>query len=463
MNWLTVESVSVYAGERPLVAGASFDLAPGHPFTLLGETGSGKSLLLSAIAGTLPAGLRASGSISLFGERGDADRPDGRRAHWGRALAVLPQEPWLALDPTMRVLPQVADGYTRVRGLARRDGRVRAMDDLRALALGDAATRFSFMLSGGMAQRAAFAASRAGGGRLVLVDEPTKGLDATLRDSLVDLLRSVVEEGGALFTITHDVDVARRLGGTVAVMLDGCIVESGPAERVLETPTHDYTRRLLAAEPRRWPARRAPATGAPLVTATGLAKGFGDRPVFSDIDISLRAGDRLSVTGPSGCGKTTLGNILLGLTSADRGQVTRHTQRPAWSFQKLYQDPVAAFPPRATLRQSLRDLVGRHRLDWTRVEHFLQRLRLPEELLDRRPDQVSGGELQRVALLRVLLLEPELVFADEPTSRLDPISQQDTIDVLVEETSRAGAALLLVTHDPEMAANVGRQVLRPFD
>ncbi len=124
---------------------------------------------------------------------------------------------------------------------------------------------------------------------------------------------------------------------------------------------------------------------------------------------------------------------------------------------------MAAFAPRATIRQSLADVIALHHLDWGTVDAYMQRLRLAPDLFDRRPDQVSGGELQRFALARVLLLEPDVIFADEPTSRLDPISQQETIDVLVHEAARAGAALMLVTHDPAIAANVGQQVLAPFN
>lgn len=462
MSWLTVDALSVFAGDRPLVDRASLELDAGGAFTLLGETGSGKSLLLSAIAGTLPTELRASGHVTLLGERTAADRASSRQAHWGRTLAVLPQEPWLALDPTMRILPQVAEGYHRVQRRPADAARRQAREDLGRLSLPHAAERYPFMLSGGMAQRAAFAATRTSGGRLVLVDEPTKGLDATLRDGLVELLHGVVADGGALFTITHDVHVARALGGTVAVMLDGRVVESGPATQVLSAPAHEYTRRLLAAEPERWAPRPAPPLGAPVVTARGLAKSFGAHQVFTDIDVTVHAGERLAITGPSGSGKTTLGNVLLGLAAADRGSVTRPQGRPAWKFQKLYQDPVAAFAPRATIRQSLADVVSLHRLEWSGVEGYMQRLRLGADLLDRRPDQVSGGELQRFALARVLLLKPDVVFADEPTSRLDPISQQDTLDVLVHETQRSGAALMLVTHDPAIAANVGQEVLAPF-
>ncbi len=153
------------------------------------------------------------------------------------------------------------------------------------------------------------------------------------------------------------------------------------------------------------------------------------------------------MTGPSGSGKSSLGDILLGLLKPDAGQVQRATGISIHRYQKLYQDPPAAFPARATLKQSLADLVALHRLEEVRIAPLMQRLRLAEHLLDRRPDQVSGGELQRFALLRVLLLDPVFLFADEPTSRLDLITQQETVELLVELARERGCALLLVSHD----------------
>ena len=141
------------------------------------------------------------------------------------------------------------------------------------------------------------------------------------------------------------------------------------------------------------------------------------------------------------------------------GSVSRQRDVPTWKHQKLYQDPIAAFAPRISLRTSLRDVVSRHGLRWAEVEDWMERLRLGASLLDRFPDQVSSGELQRIALIRVLLLRPVLLVADEPTSRLDPITQQETIDLLAECLADLGCALVLVTHDPAIAGNIASRVL----
>lgn len=294
---------------------------------------------------------------------------------------------------------------------------------------------------------------------MLLADEPTKGLDADRRDAVAALLRGALDAGGALLCITHDVTLARALGGEMLVMLEGEVVERGPAARVLAAPEHPYTRRLLAAEPAAWPETAHPAPGREVLGAEGVGVTLGGRRVLSGIDLSVGAGGWVAVTGPSGCGKTTLGNALLGLRRIDTGRVRRAPGIAATRFQKLYQDPIATFAPGLSLRTALAEAAALHRVPWPRVAALLARLRVPNALLDRRPGQVSGGELQRVALARVLLPAPVFLFADEPTSRLDPVTQQETVMALQEASAERGCAVLLVTHDAAMAGKVaGRHV-----
>jgi ABC-type glutathione transport system ATPase component len=451
---LVADGVTVLAKER-LVHPASLTLRAGRPFTILGETGSGKSLLAQAIMGTLPRGLRAEGSVTIAGRQLSLTIRHGHRAMWGRTITVLPQEPWLALDPTMRAREQIAEGHSVVRGLNREQSRRQAEADLKSLDLSMAGGKLPIQLSGGMAQRVAFAAARAGGARIVIADEPTKGLDVARRDDVIALLMREVEEGGGLLTITHDLELARRMGGDLAVMLNGMIIEQGRAEDVLGHPQHAYTKRLIAADPAHWPERTPGlVTGKPVLVAENLSKTRGGQRLFSHQSLVVHPGEIVGVTGPSGCGKSTFGDILLGLLRPDEGTVRRGETLPAIKFQKLYQDPPSAFPQRVTLRRAVLDLVRRHDLDADRVEPLLARLRLSPDLLDRLPTEVSGGELQRFALLRVLLLDPVFLFADEPTSRLDLITQQETIELLVELAREQGCAVLIVSHDTELIRKV---------
>lgn len=451
---LAVDRLTIHDGATTLLQPVSLELHAGRALTLLGESGSGKSLLAHAVMGTLPPGLRAEGRIECLGVPGDAGDRHARRRMWGRRLALLPQEPWFALDPLMRVGSQLAETYRWVAGAGRHAARQRADDELRAMGLGHAGDAYPWTLSGGMAQRAAFAIARAGDAPVLIVDEPTKGLDRAWRDDIVARLQAALAQGCAVLTITHDIGVARALGGDVMVLRDGRVLERGDVANVLSAPSHAYTAALLAAEPSAWHRMPAVQPGPPILSARRLGKRFGARVLFQGLDLQLGAGERIAVTGPSGSGKSTLGNVLLGLVPPDDGTVARPSGIAPVRYQKLYQDPAAAFAPRLRIGRALDDLIRRHGLDRSRVASWMARLGLSPTLLERLPGAVSGGELQRFALLRALLLRPAFLFADEPTSRLDPIMQQATMALIGEATQESGCALMLVTHDADIAAHM---------
>ncbi|MCA3184335.1 MULTISPECIES: ATP-binding cassette domain-containing protein [unclassified Cupriavidus] len=456
---LTVSRLRVAGAEGQLVGPVSFEMHAGRALTLLGESGSGKSLLAQAIMGTLPAGLQAEGDIAFGGQSFAATDAIRRRKMWGRQVALLPQEPWLALDPTMRVGSQLAESHALVGGRSRADAWTATLGDLASLGMTDVASLWPGNLSGGMAQRVAFAITRAGGAPVLIVDEPTKGLDHVCRDDIIARLQAALRAGCAVLTITHDIAVARALGGDVSVMLAGKIVEAGPAGTLLSEPSHDYSRALVAADPGNWSPGPSATPGAAVLRAVGLSKRFGNREIFRDVDLELRAGECVAVTGPSGSGKSTLGNALLGLVATDAGQVHRQSNAEAVRFQKIYQEPASAFAPRRPIGRALDDLCAMHRIDRADIAPLMTRMRLAAGLLKRRPGEVSGGELQRFALLRTLLLRPVFLFADEPTSRLDPITQKKTLDLILESAREHDCALMLVTHDLNIARCLARRRL----
>jgi peptide/nickel transport system ATP-binding protein len=449
---LEVENLSVWVGEHRLVGPISFAIPEGGVLVIMGETGAGKSLLAQAILGALPEALTAEGKIVLHGQRIDTLSPREREAFWGREMTMLPQEPWRALSPLKRAGDQVRETHRLVAGHSRNAARKAMREDFAALSLAGAERKLPGELSGGMAQRVAFAAARAGGAPLLLADEPTKGLDADRRDVVAGLLSGVVAKGGTVLAITHEVAVARQLGGEAMILKDGALVEAGPCAALLANPSSDYARDLLAADPSAWSAPPTVTPGAEVLRAHGLVVERGGKSLMSDFDLSLCAGERVALTGPSGSGKTSLLDVLAGLLRPAAGGVERGTDVGRTGIQKLYQDPPAAFPPHVTLKTSLRDAMRLHRIEWDKVMALLDRLKIAPSMLDRRPDAVSGGELQRIALARALSIEPTVLLADEPTSRLDPITQRETMKLIAEEAARANIAVVLVTHDHDTAA-----------
>lgn len=258
---LAVDDLAIHVGGRALLQGISFRLHAGEALSLVGESGAGKSLLAQAIMGNLPPALRASGAITIDGITTRAEDAASRRALWGRKLALLPQEPTVALNPLQRVAPQLAEVYTLLHGQPQGEAAARAQQELARAGLGQATAHYPWQLSGGMAQRAVAAITLAGGAPVLMVDEPTKGLDNHWRDRTVEVFRSVLQAGGCLLAITHDMAVAQALGGQVIVLRHGQAVEQGAIGKVAAQPQHPFTRQLMDADPARWLPFAAPQAG----------------------------------------------------------------------------------------------------------------------------------------------------------------------------------------------------------
>jgi peptide/nickel transport system ATP-binding protein len=439
----------------------------GRPLAIIGETGSGKSLIAQAVLGLLPRGFRASGGITV-GRNPPIDAADKSALQqlWARDVMLLPQEPRAALDPTMRIGSQLAEGGG--------PGAPSVSQALAAVSLSaDLAANYPFALSGGMAQRVLVGMALMSAAPLIIADEPTKGLDSVRITQTIDLLRSLVSVGRSLIVITHDLSVVRGLDGDVAVLKDGRIVEHGPVATVFANPQHAYTRDWLAADPDNWETcERCLDMDALVLAAHGLRFRYGRSPLlFDDLDIHVPLGSVVGLTGPSGCGKSTLGNVLLGLAPPSAGEVSwagadpyrdpKALRRLRRRYQKLHQDPVTAFLPHRTIGQHFEDLaeLAGDLAAKSELPSLLDRLKLQPVLLQRYPSEISGGEAQRLALARLLMMEPSLIVVDEPTSRLDPLVQKQTMDLLRQIVAERSMSLILISHDKALVRSMADETI----
>lgn len=444
-----------------LVEPISLTLHKGQNVTILGETGSGKSLLAQAIMGALPDELVAQGDILIENQTLNKQQ---LRAYWGRRMAMLPQEPSRSLNPTMTMLDQVWESLFFVAKKDTNTSKQLAKDKIERLGLAKSADYYPHELSGGMAQRASFAIATSGGAYIVIADEPTKGLDEANKQAVITLLKNIAKEGGTLLTITHDIDVARSLShganDRVMVMKKGKLLEQGSGEQVLNHPTSDYAKQLIAAAPHNWPSQdRTVIEDSSLLTVQDLSLARGKRVLFKGLSFSLQEAEVLGVIGGSGIGKSSLGDTLCGLLKPASGTITWQQQPNRHQVLKLYQDPPAAFASHVPLQTLLNDVIKKHRLDASRVPVLLEQLKLDQQILTRNALNVSGGELQRVAILRALLFNPVLLFADEVTSRLDPITQKETLDLLVTQCKAQQCTLIMVSHDHHIMRHYCHQVI----
>ncbi|MGY0231793.1 ABC transporter ATP-binding protein [Longispora urticae] len=469
-------------GSTSIVENVSLQVPAGGVLALVGESGSGKTTTGLALLGEARPGVTLTGRILVDGyDMLGARRPRG-------LVGYVPQHPAAALNPARRVggvLGELAGAGRQPGGsTAGRGGRgmtreavVGALSAAQLPTDRETLRRYPHQFSGGQQQRLALAGALVGGPRVVVLDEPTTGLDPVTRRAVLDELAVLAAAGLTLVLLTHDLGAVRALASQVLVLRRGRVVEQGTAS-VLAAPVHPYTRELVEAEPTIGSAAVEPRTGmvgveragpepgspVPLLEVAGLTARYGRRAALAPLDLSLPAGSCLGVVGASGSGKTTLGRCLAGLHAPATGEVRvrgevlpgRLDQRDLPQrrrVQYVFQDPHASFDPRRpVLEQVARTAVLLRGLtpDAARAEAdaLLTRLGVAPGTTGRRPAGLSGGELQRAAIARALLAEPDVLVCDEITSALDPLTQAGLMDLL----TGLDLTLILISHDLPLVA-----------
>ncbi|MFD8348774.1 dipeptide ABC transporter ATP-binding protein [Streptomyces coelicoflavus] len=487
----TTETGTVHA-----VRGVSLHVAPGETLALVGESGSGKSTVALAAMGLLSGNARATGRAVVDGTDivgADEERLSGLR---GSTVSMVFQEPATALDPLSRVGKQIAEVIRNHRRISAADAAERAVELLRRVGIPEPEQRarsYPFQLSGGQRQRVVIAMAIANEPALLIADEPTTALDVTVQAEILDLLRRLAAETGTgVLLVTHNMGVVADFADRVAVMYQGALVETGPAEDVLLRPSHDYTKRLLSAVPRLsvaeadGPGERpatepdAAAAGEPAVELKDVSVVFGRGKhavhALKGVSFAVHPGETLGLVGESGSGKSTASRVALGLIGPTAGSVTlfgadlaRTRARARRALRAgigvVLQDPVASLDARMTVGECVAEPLRVHRRRLSRRERealvadVLDRVRLPREVARRAPRELSGGQRQRVSLARALVLEPRLLVADEPTSALDVSVQQAVLEVIRELQEELGFACLFVSHDLAVVQQFARRVV----
>ncbi|MDN7143917.1 ABC transporter ATP-binding protein [Pseudomonas sp. JQ170] len=483
-----------FAQGAPVLKGISFSLQAGECLALVGESGSGKSVTSRTLAGLTGAHAQVQASRLAFA--GQDLREFSERA-WrqvrGAQIGFVMQDALGSLDPLRPVGKEIEEPLQLHSALNREQRQARVLELLQLVGVPSPelrARQYPWQLSGGLRQRALIASAIACNPRLLIADEPTTALDATVQAQVLDLLESLRGDSTAMLIVSHDLAVVSRLANRVAVMHNGVIVEQGSVEAVLQDPQHPYTQYLLKAGaavhfrrpqvPALAAVVQAPVeTTAPLLQVQGLSKAFKGpdgqlRTVVDGVSLQLHKGRTLGIVGESGSGKTTLTRMILGLEIPDGGDIQikgrpwlslpeaekRQLRR---SIQVVFQDPLSSFDPRYTVQRVLfeaLEVAGHLRASWhTRALELLELVRLDAGLLERRPIELSGGQRQRIAIARALAAQPQILVCDEPVSALDVSVQAQILELLDDLKQRLGLACLFISHDLGVINHVSDQVL----
>ena len=487
---LSVENLTLRAGDTSVVRDVSFCIQPGEFLAVVGESGSGKTMIARAVIRLLPDGItQAAGQIRLGSQ--DLSQLPARalRRLRGASVGMVFQEPMVSLNPAITVGAQMIEGLRLHHRLPYAEMRDRALRMLAQVQIRDpeAALRsYPHAFSGGMRQRIMLASVMLLRPRLLIADEPTTALDMLSQREVLDLMVSLAaDQGTAVMLITHNLGLVGRYAQRAIVMRGGELVEQGSVETILRAPSHPYTRTLVEALPQRVPRPPIDPGLAPVVSVSGLqvnhpgrSRWFGKRaPGFQavrGVDFEVRPGEMVALVGGSGCGKTTLGRAVLGLLAKSAGHIhvegvdldtaTPSQRRVArLACQLIFQDPYSSLDPRMRIRDIVAEPL-RHAPDVARVDH----LRRAAEMLDqvglgslaaRFPHELSGGQRQRVAIARAIIRKPAFVVADEPVSALDMTIQRQVLTLFRQLQAEYGFAGLFISHDLGAVEQIADRIL----
>lgn len=497
---LTVRNLTVEfpgpAGHRAAIAlhDISIDLKRREVLGIVGETGAGKSVLARALIDLVPGGGRiARGSVELDGVpllgMSDALKREVR----GGRIALIGTNAKALLDPVERVGTQIARVLRAHKGGGGAEAwkaAVRLLDDVGIVDSERRARAYPHQLSGGMAQRVVIAMALVAHPEVVLADDATLGLDATVQVQVLDLLVGRCRQSGAsAMLITHDLGIVARYCDRVAVMKAGRVIEVQPVDRFMAAPAEAYSRELLATASIRPMPHRPRSAGRPpdarhgkaLLQVENLTKFFPVRgtgevvKAVDDVSFCLAKGQTVALVGESGSGKTTVGQCLLRLLPVTSGRIRfdghdilsmreKEFRGLRRRIQMVFQEPYVALNPRWTtldlIEEPLRLLASTTRREREkRVHALLEMVGLHAALAKAYPHQLTAGEQKRVGIARALATDPDLVVFDEPTTALDIRVRAQMINLVKDLQARMGLSAVFITHDLNSVRSLAHSVI----
>ena len=513
---IKVRGLTVEFNGVPALTSVDLDISKGHIVGIVGESGSGKSTLASALIGLLPNSARiTSGQIFFDDQENTPATPEFLGELRGHFLSMVSQDTLSALNPVLTIGEHLIDIQFR-ENISLAEKRQRSIAALESVHMPDPEARMSMYpheLSGGQKQRVSIAMAVMVKPKILIADEPTTALDATLEVEIIALLKELQRKiGCAMVFVTHHLGVVASLCDDVVVMHQGSIQEVGKVRDVFLTPQNDYTKKLLKCDParieekcRHLPTMEAPnqkrveneeakikrlsGDRAPILQIRNLTVKFPkpfslatlfqkeiskDITAVNNVSLNLFAGETLAIVGESGSGKTTLIRSILRLVSCQTGTISFFGKSiPDQSRNNLklvrneialiFQDPIGSLSPRMTVEKIIREAfpsdAGNANDQVQEVQNLLSLVGLPAKFVSQYPHELSGGQARRVCVARALAQKPKILIADEPTAGLDVSIQGEILNLLAEIQDKIRLPILIVTHNLNVVRHISDRMV----
>ena len=492
----------------------SFSLEEGKTLAIVGESGSGKSLIALTMMGLQPKESSIKGQVNLQNGTNLVPLHQFNQKDWqsyrGNIFGMIFQEPMSALNPVQCVGRQIQECIRQHQQLSKKQAKAKTIEWIKKVKLPNPERiyyRFPHQLSGGQKQRIMIAMAMCNHPKILLADEPTTALDATVQQEIILLMKDLqAETGTSMIFISHDLGLTAQIADDIMVMHKGICLEYGLATKILSDPKADYTKALLSCRPninnkdKKLPVIADYMAGKVLQEILPQQKRPGNlilslknvhiwysegKNLFgktsryfkavNDVSFDLYKGTTIGLVGESGCGKSTIGKSLMGLVPIKSGKITLDNERidgfkgNQWNearkvMQLVFQDPFASLNPRRTVADIITEPLLIHHLHKGKdlqkeAERLLDMVQLPKNAGLRYPHQFSGGQRQRIGIARALAVQPQILICDESVSALDVSVQAQILNLLKELQYELNLSYLFISHDLSVVHYMSDQIL----
>ncbi|MDY0089243.1 MAG: ABC transporter ATP-binding protein [Flavobacteriaceae bacterium] len=503
-----------------VIKNISFDLYKNEILGIVGESGSGKSVSSLAVLGLLPQKISRiyNGKILYNGE--DLTQKSSRefRKIRGKQISMVFQEPMSSLNPSLKCGYQVEEILAEHTSLSQKDIKTEVLSLFGKVKLPNPEkiyNSYPHQISGGQKQRVMIALAIACKPNILIADEPTTALDVTVQKEIIKLLKDLQQQTQmSIIFISHDLSLVSEIADRVLVMYKGEIVEQGKTYDIFHLPKQTYTKALIASRPSlNQRLRRLPTVSdflndttpteiiteeerterlvelyaqPPILEVKNIEKIYYSRmgvlgkkvefQALQDISFKVFEGETKGLVGESGSGKSTIGNAILQLDKATKGQIfykgidiTALSDKEFKSFRKeiqiIFQDPYSSLNPKMKVGEAIMEPMQVHKLYKNNKERkqktieILERVGLSSAHFYRYPHEFSGGQRQRIGIARTIALQPKLIVCDESVSALDISVQAQVLNLLNELKENFGFTYIFISHDLAVVKYMSDKIL----
>ena len=455
---LHIKNLSVAYDNHCVLDNIDYTIIPNKIIAIVGESGSGKTTFAKTIANILPHHARVIDGHAKYDNHTFALTTKTQK-RFDLSISMIMQDPFAVLNPSLKIKKQFKCCFK----CKPREVIEKAIPLLLEVGISnptDVLEKYPSELSGGINQRVCIALSLISMPDIIIFDEPTSAIDANNSQTVLSLINQLVRKRQITsIIITHNLPMVKGFADIITVMKNGKIIETSKKTEKGQYIFDDDYSILLNQSNYYCTPHNIDFKETPLAVFENVTKSFGKHTVIKNLSFKIFEGETIGILGESGSGKSTIGKLLMGIYKPNSGHITMaNSVKLEMVFQNAFASLNTNHKVKTILNEGTR-ISRRKRLSDDELYEYIKHFPLPNDILDRYPDQLSGGQRQMIAIIRALIEKPTIIIFDEPTSALDTITQKKLVGLISELKDKYSLTYIFISHDVSLLKGMSNRII----